>query len=79
MWYVTSADRMDLPLTLALQTGRPNVDWCEDHKQETIRANVIGTVNLADAAFLRNIHVTVYATGCIYEVRTTLSMLARVD
>lgn len=20
-----------------LQTGRPNVDWCEDHKQETIR------------------------------------------
>jgi hypothetical protein len=23
-------------------TGRPNVDWCEDHKVETIRGNVIG-------------------------------------
>jgi len=47
-------------------TGRPNVDWCEDNKQETIRANVLGTSNLADLAFLRGIHVTVYATGCIY-------------
>jgi len=54
-------------LNCAGVTGRPNVDWCEDHKQETIRANVLGTVNVADAAFLRNIHVTVYATGCIYE------------
>lgn len=48
-------------------TGTPNVDWCEDHQQETVRANVLGTVTLADVAFLRNIHVTVYATGCIYE------------
>jgi dTDP-4-dehydrorhamnose reductase len=48
-------------------TGRPNVDWCEDNKQETIRANVLGTITLADLCFLRNIHCTVYATGCIYE------------
>eukprot|EP01111_Echinosteliopsis_oligospora_P014018 TRINITY_DN518_c0_g1_i1.p1 TRINITY_DN518_c0_g1~~TRINITY_DN518_c0_g1_i1.p1 ORF type:complete len:301 (+),score=71.63 TRINITY_DN518_c0_g1_i1:27-905(+) len=49
-------------------TGRPNVDWCEDHKQETIRANVIGTLNLNDVAFVNgNIHVTNFATGCIFE------------
>jgi len=48
-------------------TGRPNVDWCEDHKQETIRSNVIGTLNLCDVAFLHNIHVTNFATGCIFE------------
>eukprot|EP01114_Cavostelium_apophysatum_P001507 TRINITY_DN11313_c0_g1_i1.p1 TRINITY_DN11313_c0_g1~~TRINITY_DN11313_c0_g1_i1.p1 ORF type:complete len:298 (+),score=54.73 TRINITY_DN11313_c0_g1_i1:109-1002(+) len=48
-------------------TGRPNVDWCEDHKQETIRSNVIGTLNLCDVAFLNSIHVTNFATGCIYE------------
>jgi dTDP-4-dehydrorhamnose reductase len=54
-------------LNAAGVTGRPNVDWCEDHKQETIRANVLGTTTLADLCFLRNIHVTVYATGCIYE------------
>ncbi|CAN1301634.1 Trifunctional UDP-glucose 4,6-dehydratase/UDP-4-keto-6-deoxy-D-glucose 3,5-epimerase/UDP-4-keto-L-rhamnose-reductase RHM1 [Linum perenne] len=29
-------------------TGRPNVDWCESHKTETIRANVAGTLTLAD-------------------------------
>lgn len=47
-------------------TGRPNVDWCEDNKEATIRSNVIGTLNLADACFLKGIHITVFATGCIY-------------
>lgn len=27
-------------------TGRPNVDWCEDHQAETIRANVLGVVTV---------------------------------
>jgi dTDP-4-dehydrorhamnose reductase len=48
-------------------TGRPNVDWCEDHKQEVIRTNVVGTVGLVDACFQRQIHVTNFATGCIYQ------------
>ncbi|KAI9833946.1 MAG: hypothetical protein M1819_003455 [Sarea resinae] len=47
-------------------TGRPNVDWCEDNKEETIRSNVIGTVNLADCCFLKGVHLTTYATGCEY-------------
>lgn len=48
-------------------TGRPTVDWCETHKQETIRTNVIGTLNVIDLCALRNIHVTNFATGCIFE------------
>ncbi|AEO60140.1 epimerase/hydratase [Thermothelomyces thermophilus ATCC 42464] len=48
-------------------TGRPNVDWCEDNREATIRSNVIGTLNLADCCFLRGIHCTVFATGCIYQ------------
>jgi 3,5-epimerase/4-reductase len=47
-------------------TGRPNVDWCEDNKAATIRSNVIGTLNLADACEQRGIHISVFATGCIY-------------
>lgn len=47
--------------------GKPNVDWCESHKQETLRSNVLGLVNLVDIAFLYNIHVTNIATGCIYQ------------
>ena len=47
-------------------TGRPNVDWCEDNKEATLRANVVGTLNLADCCFLKGVHCTVYATGCIF-------------
>ena len=54
-------------LNAAGVTGRPSVDWCESHKVETIRANVIGTLNLADLCNQRKIHCTIYATGCIYE------------
>ncbi len=48
-------------------TGRPNVNWCETHQQETIRANVLGLLNLADIAYLHNIHLINIGTGCIYE------------
>lgn len=47
--------------------GNPNVDWCETHKPETIRTNVIGTLNLADVAYQMGIHLTNVSTGCIYE------------
>jgi dTDP-4-dehydrorhamnose reductase len=48
-------------------TGRPNVDWCEDHKLETIRTNVLGTLTIADICATKNIHHLLYATGCIFE------------
>lgn len=48
-------------------TGVPNVDWCEDHKQETIRANIIGALNLADITYMLGIHMIHMGTGCVYE------------
>jgi dTDP-4-dehydrorhamnose reductase len=48
-------------------TGRPNVDWCEDHRAETIRTNVIGCLNVADICASKNIYHLLYATGCIFE------------
>lgn len=48
-------------------TGRPNVDWCEDHQPEALRANIIGALNLFDIAYLHRIHVTNLGTGCIYQ------------
>ncbi|KAJ7294243.1 hypothetical protein O6H91_18G080900 [Diphasiastrum complanatum] len=48
-------------------TGRPNVDWCESHKVETIRANVIGTLTLADVCREHGLLLINYATGCIFE------------
>jgi dTDP-4-dehydrorhamnose reductase len=61
----------DFVLNAAGLTGRPNVDWCEDHKQEVIRVNVVGTLALADLTAQRGIHCTMYATGCIYEYDDT--------
>ncbi len=53
-------------LNAAGVTGRPNVDWCESHKEETIRTHVIGILNLVDVCRENHIHVTNFATGCIY-------------
>jgi len=54
-------------LNAAGVTGRPNVDWCEDHRDEVIRSNVIGTLTIADICDQQNIHHLLYATGCIFE------------
>ena len=52
-------------------TGRPNIDWCETHKPETIRVNVIRTLNVVDLCNIKDIHCTVYATGCIFKYDDT--------
>lgn len=54
-------------LNAAGVTGRPNVDWCEDHKAETVRTNVVGCLNVADICAEKGIHHLLYATGCIFE------------
>lgn len=56
----------DYIINAAGVTGRPNVDWCESHKHETLRGNLLGTLNLVDVAYTHNIHVTNLASGCIY-------------
>jgi len=58
-------------LNAAGVTGRPNVDWCESNKVETIRTNVIGVLTLADLCETHDVHLTNFATGCIYEYDET--------
>ncbi|EME44168.1 hypothetical protein DOTSEDRAFT_80011 [Dothistroma septosporum NZE10] len=53
-------------INCAGKTGRPNVDWCESHKLETMESNGLGTLVVAYECEKRNIHCTVLATGCIY-------------
>ena len=47
-------------------TGRPNVDWCEDHPLETYSVNVGGSLNIAAAALEKNIKVAQLSSGCVY-------------
>ncbi len=48
-------------------TGRPNVCWCESNKEEVLRVNVIGIMNVVDVCWQHNIHVTNFASGCIFK------------
>jgi 3,5-epimerase/4-reductase len=48
-------------------TGKSNLDWCETHRPETIRVNIIGTLNLIDVAYMYNIHVTNISTASLYK------------
>ncbi|MBU0727205.1 sugar nucleotide-binding protein [Patescibacteria group bacterium] len=48
-------------------TGKPNVDWCEIHPEETNSVNIDGSVNIARAANEKGIKVTQLSSGCVYE------------
>ena len=57
----------DIVINAAGKTGRPNVDWCEDHKIETIEANVTGPLVLLDECAKRTIYWVHLGSGCIYQ------------
>jgi 3,5-epimerase/4-reductase len=48
--------------------GTPNADWCEDHKIETFRSNVLGALNVVDSCYQLGIHVTQFGSACIYNL-----------
>ncbi len=48
------------------KTGRPNVDWCESHKEETAFANIALPIMLAEGCKARGVHLIQVGSGCIY-------------
>ncbi len=60
-------EKPDVIINCAGKTGRPNVDWCEDHKEETVHSNVTGPLVLLDECIKRNIYFVHVSSGCIYE------------
>ncbi len=57
----------NIALNCAGKTGRPTVDWCESHKAETVRSNVLGPVVLAEACQARHILLVHLSSGCLFE------------
>ena len=49
------------------RTGRPNIDWCETHKEETLRSNVAAVICLAENCVKRGIYFVHFGSGCIYQ------------
>ena len=56
----------DVILNAAGSTGRPNVDWCEDHQTETIAGNTLLPIVLALACQERGVYLLHIGSGCIY-------------
>ncbi len=50
-------------------TGRPNIDWCEEHKLETIAGNITGPLNILQACSERSIYWVHLSSGCIFQGR----------
>lgn len=57
----------DVVINSAGITGRPNVDWCEDNKEDTMLVNVNGAINVISASAKLNIYPVHIGSGCIYE------------
>jgi dTDP-4-dehydrorhamnose reductase len=54
-------------INFAGKTGRPNIDWCESHREETFRVNVLGALNVAQQCRRRGILLVHPSSGCIYQ------------
>ena len=48
------------------KTGRPNIDWCETHREETYRSNVIDALELAEACAKAGVYLVHLSSGCIF-------------
>ena len=60
------AHRPELVINCAGKTGRPNVDWCETHRLETLHANVTGALVVMEECLQRDIYLVHLGSGCIY-------------
>jgi dTDP-4-dehydrorhamnose reductase len=56
-------------------TGRPNVDWCESHKVEIIRANIVGTLTLADVCKQSNLLLINFEQGAFFSMKKLTSLV----
>lgn len=63
---VLDQEKPDIIINCAGKTGRPNVDWCETHKRETLRANVTGPLILLEECLARGMYLVHMSSGCIY-------------
>jgi 3,5-epimerase/4-reductase len=65
--HVLDTHKPDCVINTAGKTGRPNIDWCEEHKEETVSANVTGPLILLSECQKRGIYFVHLGSGCVYQ------------
>ena len=64
---ILNEKRPEIIINCAGRTGRPNIDWCEDHKAETMYSNVVGPLVLAKVCAEQDLYLVHLGSGCIYQ------------
>lgn len=59
-------EKPDIVINAVGKTGKPNIDWCEEHKEETMQSNVSAAINLCTESVKRGIYFVHLGSGCIY-------------
>ncbi len=59
--------RPEVVINFAGVRAYPNIDWCEDHKVETVAVNVGGAVNVMQAALEAAAYPIQITSGCVYQ------------
>jgi dTDP-4-dehydrorhamnose reductase/dTDP-4-dehydrorhamnose 3,5-epimerase-like enzyme len=50
-------------------SGRPTIDWCETHEDETRKTNFIDILNLMEVC--KGVHLTIFGSGAVYSGNKT--------
>jgi len=56
----------DVVINFAGVRAYPTIDWCEDHKEETVMVNVVGAINAMLAAIEAGAYPIQISSGCVY-------------
>jgi glucose-1-phosphate thymidylyltransferase len=59
-------EKPEIVINCAGKTGRPNIDWCETHKEETILSNATGPAILGALCAEEGIYFVHFGSGCVY-------------
>ena len=76
---ILDEEKPEIVINAIGKTGRPNIDWCENNKIETIRSNVLAATNLAMVCAERNIYFVHFSSGCIYYSKTNEEVFTEED
>ena len=57
----------EVVINCAARTGKPNIDWCEDHKLETLDSNLRGPLTLLKVCEELGQYWVQIGSGCIYQ------------
>lgn len=64
---VLKEEKPDIVINCAGKTGKPNIDWCEDNKEETMYSNIVGPLVLARECLEKGILLVHLGSGCLYQ------------